>query len=150
RGGVARPGAGGRGAAPRRGSGRGRGRRRPRGTGSRGTRSRGTRSGGPRRGREARRRGGGGGPGRPGPGLITHGPQRRCIGCGGLAPKRELVRLIVSGDRVVPDPGARAPGRGAYIHATAACAALGLRPKPLRRAFRASVAVPDETVNLFD
>jgi len=60
------------------------------------------------------------------------------------------VQLVLSGDRVTPDPPGRAPGRGAYVHPTPGCARRGLRPRPLGRAFRTSVIVPDELVNLFD
>jgi uncharacterized protein len=51
---------------------------------------------------------------------------------------------------VVADPDRRAPGRGAYVHPTRACAEQGLRPRPLGRALRTSVTVPDELVNLFN
>ncbi|MEM9501011.1 MAG: DUF448 domain-containing protein [Pseudomonadota bacterium] len=44
------------------------------------------------------------------------GSERRCILSGKTAAREELVRLAVSPDGfVLPDPGAKAPGRGAWI-----------------------------------
>ncbi|MEM7664923.1 MAG: DUF448 domain-containing protein [Pseudomonadota bacterium] len=44
------------------------------------------------------------------------GSERRCILSGETAPRENLVRLAVSPDGLVlPDPGAKAPGRGAWI-----------------------------------
>jgi len=57
---------------------------------------------------------------------------------------------VVRDGVVVFDPDAHAPGRGAYVHATPECAARGLRARPLARALRTTVIVPDELVNLFD
>jgi uncharacterized protein len=46
-------------------------------------------------------------------------PQRRCVGCGKVRPKTELLRLTVAGDgarrRAVLDHDGRLPGRGAYL-----------------------------------
>ena len=48
-------------------------------------------------------------------------PRRRCVGCGRIAPKRELIRVVAGreegdgGKRAVLDPAARLPGRGAYL-----------------------------------
>jgi uncharacterized protein len=64
-----------------------------------------------------------------------------------VRPKRELVRVAAVDGRVVADPEARLPGRGAYICPDPDCARRGLRPQLLRRALRAPVEIPDETVN---
>ncbi|MEM8725133.1 MAG: DUF448 domain-containing protein [Pseudomonadota bacterium] len=46
----------------------------------------------------------------------TSGSERRCILSGETVPRENLVRLAVSPDGLVlPDPGAKAPGRGAWI-----------------------------------
>jgi predicted RNA-binding protein YlxR (DUF448 family) len=79
-------------------------------------------------------------------------PRRRCVGCGRVAPKSELLRFVAAeptaGDPqayAIADPGARMPGRGAYLCRDAGgaqpaqeCLALATRrggiPRALRRA----------------
>ncbi|HEU4514213.1 MAG TPA: YlxR family protein [Nocardioidaceae bacterium] len=67
-------------------------------------------------------------------------PVRTCVGCRERSPKQELLRVVArgSGDglAVVPDPGAREPGRGAYIHPTPACLELATRRRAFARALR--------------
>jgi len=80
------------------------------------------------------------------------GPIRTCIGCRTKAPADELFRVVaartpsgtVSGQPdqgtdpvlVVPDPGKRAPGRGAWLHPTIACAEQAQRRRAYARALR--------------
>ncbi len=58
-------------------------------------------------------------------------PRRRCVGCGRIASKSELVRLAVAGAgdgrprRAVIDLAGTLPGRGAYL-----CCAGTAEPKP--------------------
>lgn len=43
-------------------------------------------------------------------------PQRTCVGCGKVLPKKELVRIVRTPDnQVVVDKTSKKPGRGAYI-----------------------------------
>ena len=46
------------------------------------------------------------------------------------------------GPRVVPDPGRRLPGRGAWLHASPSCLDLAVRRRAFGRALRSSVG-PD-------
>ena len=47
---------------------------------------------------------------------VKSTPERRCILTGQNAPQDELLRLAISPDgEVLPDPSAKAPGRGAWI-----------------------------------
>jgi predicted RNA-binding protein YlxR (DUF448 family) len=79
-------------------------------------------------------------------------PRRRCVGCGRIAPKSELLRIVAAEPAApdaqayaIADPGARMPGRGAYLCRDAGaacpadeCLALATRrggiPRALRRA----------------
>ena len=65
-------------------------------------------------------------------------PLRSCVGCKERAAKSSLLRLVVAGDGIVPDPQARQPGRGAYLHPSLACFELAQR----RRAFSRALRVP--------
>jgi predicted RNA-binding protein YlxR (DUF448 family) len=88
-------------------------------------------------------------------------PRRRCVGCGRIAPKSELLRIVAtergssagSGakTRAVADPLARMPGRGAYLCRHGAtpspaqrCLALATRRGAIARALRR--AIPDGLV----
>jgi predicted RNA-binding protein YlxR (DUF448 family) len=53
--------------------------------------------------------------------------------------------VVVVGDRVVADPGARLPGRGAYV-CDAACAQAAIDRRTFPRAFRRAVSVGDDLV----
>ncbi len=70
----------------------------------------------------------------PGPG--NH-PVRTCVGCKARAAKFSLLRLVAAGDGIVPDPRARQPGRGAYLHPSLACFELAQRRRAFSRALRA-------------
>jgi uncharacterized protein len=61
---------------------------------------------------------------------------RTCIGCKDRAAKSDLLRLVVAGDDIVPDPQARLPGRGAYLHPRQECFELAQRRKAFPRALR--------------
>ena len=63
-------------------------------------------------------------------------PVRTCVGCKARAAKSSLLRLVVAGDGIVPDPQARLPGRGAYLHPSLACFELAQRRRVFPRALR--------------
>src|ERR1700742_607848 len=63
-------------------------------------------------------------------------PVRTCVGCKARAAKSSLLRLVVDGNGIVPDPQARQPGRGAYLHPSLACCELALRRRVFSRALR--------------
>jgi predicted RNA-binding protein YlxR (DUF448 family) len=80
-------------------------------------------------------------------------PRRRCVGCGRVAPKPELVRLAVAAGahgepapQVVIDPTGTLPGRGAYLcrgtaqgRPAAECLALATGRGGVARALRRRV-----------
>ncbi|MGH3252626.1 MAG: YlxR family protein [Trebonia sp.] len=65
-------------------------------------------------------------------------PIRTCVGCKVRAAKSSLLRLVVAGNGIVPDPQARQPGRGAYVHPSMACFELAQRRRVFSRALRVS------------
>lgn len=52
---------------------------------------------------------------------VKHIPQRTCVGCRTVLPKRTLIRLVRTEDGVQVDPGSKANGRGAYLHDRRSC-----------------------------
>ena len=67
---------------------------------------------------------------------------RRCVGCSGQRPKRELVRVVRSPEGEVRiDLTGKKSGRGAYVCPSAACLAKARKAKRLERAFE--VPIPD-------
>ena len=68
-------------------------------------------------------------------------PQRTCVGCQQVRPKRELVRVFRAPDGSVGiDPKGKRPGRGAYICAHAACLTAAIRGKRLDRALETTLS----------
>jgi predicted RNA-binding protein YlxR (DUF448 family) len=63
---------------------------------------------------------------------------RTCVGCKERAVKSSLLRLVAAGDDIFPDPQARLPGRGAYLHLSLACFELARRRRVFPRALRAA------------
>ena len=50
-----------------------------------------------------------------------HIPQRTCVGCREINPKRSLVRIVRGEGAIVIDPGGKLAGRGAYLHKQKSC-----------------------------
>jgi predicted RNA-binding protein YlxR (DUF448 family) len=88
-------------------------------------------------------------------------PRRRCIGCGRIAPKSELLRMALAGGEAgggssryaVLDRAGTLPGRGAYLcRGTAAwtpagdCLSQALRRGAIARALRCAVTIDPELV----
>ena len=56
-----------------------------------------------------------------------HVPERTCVACRQIKPKRELIRLVRSLEgEVKPDHKGKEPGRGAYLCKTRECWELAL------------------------
>ena len=71
-------------------------------------------------------------------------PQRTCVACRTERAKRELVRVVrSSGTGVLAvDPRGKAPGRGAYLCADAACLERGLGDGSLARSLAVTIDGP--------
>ncbi|MBA3488900.1 MAG: YlxR family protein [Longispora sp.] len=63
-------------------------------------------------------------------------PIRTCVGCRLRAPASELLRLVVDGQHIRPDPTRKLPGRGAHLHPDPECLALAVRRRAFGRALR--------------
>ena len=61
---------------------------------------------------------------------------RTCVGCKERAVKSSLLRVVAVGSVVQPDPQARLPGRGAYLHPSLECFELARRRRAFPRALR--------------
>ena len=69
-----------------------------------------------------------------------HQPVRTCVACRQEAGKADLIRLVRKPDgRVGVDRAGRAPGRGAYLHATAECIELARKRRSVDRALKTPV-----------
>ena len=67
-------------------------------------------------------------------------PLRKCVGCGELIPKKEMLRVIKTKDNIVKlDPTGRENGRGAYLHMKMECFDKAVKSKGLERSFKMSI-----------
>jgi len=71
-----------------------------------------------------------------------HVPQRTCVGCREVMPKRNLIRLVRTEQGVLVDPTGKLAGRGAYLHDTKSCWVKGLKG-PLANALRTALSEQD-------
>lgn len=71
-------------------------------------------------------------------------PQRTCVGCRAVRPKREMVRVVRAPDGVVTiDPRGKLSGRGAYICGMQDCWHIALKHRSLNHALK--VTLDDHT-----
>ncbi|NLY51443.1 MAG: YlxR family protein [Firmicutes bacterium] len=72
-------------------------------------------------------------------------PQRTCIGCRTVRPKRDLIRVVRTPEgEILLDPTGKQSGRGAYMCPDTACMERALKKKQLERALE--VAIAPETI----
>ena len=58
---------------------------------------------------------------------MKHVPQRTCVGCREVLPKRKMIRIVRTADGVQLDPTGKLAGRGAYLHDRRECWERGLK-----------------------
>ena len=69
-----------------------------------------------------------------------HIPERTCLACRQVRPKRELIRLVrISDGSVEVDTGGRKAGRGAYLCPEPECWDIGLKRSRLEHALHTSL-----------
>ncbi len=61
--------------------------------------------------------------------VNRHVPRRRCIGCGQVFEKMELIRLVKDAEGIRVDLAQRAAGRGFYLCPQATCLARAVKRK---------------------
>lgn len=72
-------------------------------------------------------------------------PERKCLGCGKSAPKRELLRVVRSPEgEVSVDTTGKKSGRGAYICPSAACLKKAVKNRRLTTSL--AVEIPAEVL----
>lgn len=67
-------------------------------------------------------------------------PMRMCIACREMKPKREMLRIVKSGDSVFLDKTGKANGRGAYICNDIECIKKLKKQKLINRVFSMEVS----------
>jgi len=81
---------------------------------------------------------------------VRHIPQRTCVGCRHINPKRALVRIVrLPTGSVEVDPTGKKSGRGAYLCPDPACWEAALEKKALDRALKVALS-PEERARLLE
>jgi predicted RNA-binding protein YlxR (DUF448 family) len=57
---------------------------------------------------------------------VKHTPQRTCVGCREVLPKRQMLRIVRTPEGVHVDKTGKLAGRGAYLHDRRECWKRGL------------------------
>lgn len=70
-------------------------------------------------------------------------PQRMCIGCQSMKPKKELIRVVKNSEGIIQvDLKGKLPGRGAYICKNIECFEKAIKQKKFEKNFE--MAISDE------
>ncbi len=73
-----------------------------------------------------------------------HIPQRTCIACKQVRPKRELIRVVrTPAGHIELDPTSKKSGRGAYVCARRSCWDIALKKGKLEREFETTLTDED-------
>lgn len=76
-------------------------------------------------------------------------PLRRCVGCGEMKNKKELIRVVrTEENEFVLDVTGKKNGRGAYICGSQDCLAKAVKSKGLERSFKQSI--PKEVYEILE
>lgn len=67
-------------------------------------------------------------------------PMRKCVGCGEMKEKKDLIRVIKTPDsEIMIDLAGKANGRGAYMCRNAECLKKALKNKGLERSLKSKL-----------
>lgn len=68
-------------------------------------------------------------------------PQRMCIGCQSMKPKKELIRVVKNSEGIIKvDLKGKLPGRGAYICKNIECLEKAIKQKKLEKNFEIKIS----------
>lgn len=68
-------------------------------------------------------------------------PLRKCVGCGEMIAKKEMLRVVKTKDNdVLLDVTGKMNGRGAYLHLSKECFDKAVKSKGLERSFKMSIS----------
>lgn len=68
-------------------------------------------------------------------------PQRMCVGCQEMKPKKELIRVVrTPEDNIEVDPTGKRSGRGAYVCPRAECLQKAIKAKRLEKALQRPIS----------
>ncbi len=81
--------------------------------------------------------------------MIKKVPNRKCIVCGQMKEKHELIRVVkTASGEISVDIGGKANGRGCYVCKNEKCISSARKGKRIERSFATSV--PDEVYNTLE
>lgn len=75
---------------------------------------------------------------------VKHVPQRTCVGCREVLPKRTMIRVVRTAEGVRVDPTGKLAGRGAYLHDRRQCWERGLKGA-LANALKTTLSAEERT-----
>jgi predicted RNA-binding protein YlxR (DUF448 family) len=76
-------------------------------------------------------------------------PMRKCVGCGEMKSKKEMMRVLkTSENEFVLDATGKKNGRGAYLCQSKECLAKAIKNKGLERSFKQ--AIPKEVYEILE
>lgn len=77
---------------------------------------------------------------------AKHIPQRTCVGCRQVRPKRELIRIVRTAEGAVEvDPTGKRSGRGTYLCKAKACWEAGLKRERMNHTLRVKIDPEDRS-----
>lgn len=75
-----------------------------------------------------------------------HVPQRTCVGCREVRPKREMIRIVRTPDRTIEiDETGKKSGRGAYICLNRECWEKALRKRAVEHALKVELSAEERS-----
>ena len=67
-------------------------------------------------------------------------PMRKCVGCGEMKSKKEMIRVLRTEDGFVLDTTGKKNGRGAYLCMSSECYEKAVKSKGLERSFKQPIS----------